>query len=67
MLDPVVQSAFVVIIAWILNLLAHAAGIPLDEKTLYTLAAAIVAYILSKLGPPAVNGILEYRRSAKAK
>jgi hypothetical protein len=50
MLDPVVQSAFVVIVAWLLKLLAGALGFPLDEQTLYTLAAAIVAYLLSKLG-----------------
>jgi hypothetical protein len=54
MLDPIVQSAFVVIVAWLLKLLANLAGFPLDEVALNTIAAAIVAYILSRLGPPAV-------------
>lgn len=58
MLDPVVQSAFVAIVAWLLTLLASWAGFPLDEKVLYTIAAAIVAYILSRLGVPIVRGIL---------
>lgn len=50
MLDPIVQSAFVVLVAWLLKLAAAAAGFPLDDATLNTLAAVIVAYILSKLG-----------------
>lgn len=54
-LDPVVQSAFVAILTWLLKLGADAAGIPLDEKILYAVAAAIVAAILSRLGVPAVR------------
>lgn len=56
MLDPVVQSAFVVILAWLIKLAAAAIGIQLDEVTVNTLAAAIVIFLLSKLGPPAVQG-----------
>ncbi len=56
-MDTFVQAAFVVIVAWLLKLLAAAVGIPLDETTLNTLAAALVAYILSRLGPPAVRGL----------
>ena len=52
MLDPIVRSAFVVILTWLLKLGAHAAGIPVDDATLYTLAGVIVVYILSKLGVP---------------
>jgi len=61
MLDPVVQSAFVVILTWLLKLAAHAAGIPVDDATLYTLAGAIVVFILSKLGVPVVRGLLPER------
>lgn len=50
MLDPIVQSAFVVIVAWLLKLAAAAAGIEIDGTTLNTLAAAIVVFILSRLG-----------------
>lgn len=57
-MDPIVQSAFVVIVAWLLKLLAAAVGIPLDEVVLNTLAAAIVTYILSRLGPPAVRSVV---------
>lgn len=60
-MDPIVQSAFVVIIAWLLKLLASAVGIPLDETTLNTIAAALVAYILSRLGPPAVRAVISRR------
>ena len=57
MLDPVVQSALVVILAWLLKLGAGAVGLPLDETTLYTLAGVIVVYILSKLGVPTLRAI----------
>ena len=50
MLDPIVQSAFVVILAWLLKLGAAAAGIEIEDTTLNTLAAAIVVFILSKFG-----------------
>lgn len=50
MLDPIVQSAFVVIVAWLLKLGAAAAGIEIDDTTLNTLAAAIVVYLLSQFG-----------------
>jgi hypothetical protein len=58
MLDPIVQSAFVILIAWLLKLAAAAAGFPIDDTVLNTIAAAIVAFILSKLGVPIVRGIL---------
>jgi hypothetical protein len=57
MLDPIVQSAFVVIVAWLLTLLSTWLGFPLDKETLYTIAGAIVAYILSKLGVPAFRAL----------
>jgi len=57
MLDPIVQSAFVVIVTWLLKLGAAAAGLPIDEATLNTIAVVIVAFILSKLGVPVVRGI----------
>lgn len=50
MLDPVVQAALVVIVAYLLKLLANAVGIPLDDAVLNTLAAAIVAYLLGLFG-----------------
>jgi hypothetical protein len=52
MLDPVVQSALVVILAWLLKLGAAALGLEIDDATLHTLAGVIVVYILSKLGVP---------------
>ncbi len=50
MFDSTVQAAFVVLVTWLLKLAAAAAGFPLDEATLNTIAAAIVAFLLSKLG-----------------
>lgn len=50
MLDPAVTAAFVVLVAYLLKLLANAVGIPLDDAVLNTLAAAIVAYLLSLFG-----------------
>ena len=55
MLDAVVQSAFVVIVSWLIKLGAGAAGFPLDEGTINALSAVIVAYILSKLGVVSVR------------
>lgn len=46
MLDPMVQSALVVLVAYLLNLAAQALGIPLSTETLAALAAAIVAWLL---------------------
>lgn len=50
MLDPVVQSALVILVAEGLKFLAAQAGFPIDEATLNTLAAAIVAFLLSQFG-----------------
>lgn len=58
MLDPVVQSAFVVLVAWLLKLLAGKLNFPIDETTLNTVAVAIVAFLLSKLGSPIVRAVL---------
>lgn len=55
MLDPVLQSAFVVIVAWLIKKAATWLKIELDEKTLNTIAAALVAFLLSQLGAPAVH------------
>lgn len=48
--DAVVQSAFVVIFAWLIQMGANAAGFPLDAATVNALASVLVAYILAKLG-----------------
>lgn len=45
-----VQSALVVIVAYLLKLLADAVGIPLDEAILTSLAIAIVAFLLGTAG-----------------
>ena len=55
MLDATVQSAFVVIVAWLINLGADYAGFPLDDATIASVAAVIVSYILSKTAAPAVG------------
>ena len=49
-MTPSVQSALVVLVAWLLKLLADAVGIPLDEPTLTAIAIAIVAFILGTAG-----------------
>jgi len=56
-LDPIVQSAFVIIVAWLLKLAAAAAGIEIDDTTLNTIAAAIVVFLLSKLGLSGVKRV----------
>jgi hypothetical protein len=55
MLDPVVRSAFVILLAWLLKLGAAALGLEIDDATLNTLAGVIVVYILSRLGVPLVR------------
>lgn len=50
MLDPVVVSALIVLAAYGLKWLAGYFGIPLDETTLNSIAAAFVAYLLSLFG-----------------
>ncbi len=50
MLDPIVQSAFVVIVAWLLKLFTAYVGIEIDSTVLNTIAASIVVLLLSKLG-----------------
>lgn len=61
-MNEVVQSAFVVILAWLLKLGAGAIGLQIDETTLYTLAGAIVVYLLSKLGVPTLRALLPFTR-----
>lgn len=59
MLDATVQAAFVVIVAWLLGLFVKFAQFPLDPQVINSVAAAIVAYIFSKLFPSAVRGLLK--------
>jgi hypothetical protein len=61
MLDATVQSAFVVVVAWLIQLGANAAGFPLDAATIASVAAVIVAYILSKLGVATTRSFLVKR------
>ena len=58
MLDPVAQSALVVLVAYLLNLLCKAVGIPLSTEVLSAVAAAIVAWLLAlPLGAFMAQGI----------
>jgi hypothetical protein len=50
MLDPVVTAALVVLVAWGLKSLLAYLSIPVDEGTINTLAAVIVAWLLSLFG-----------------
>lgn len=45
-----IQSALVVLVAYLLKLGADALGIPLDEATLTAIAIAIVAFLLGTAG-----------------
>lgn len=56
MLDPVLQSALVVLVAYLLDLAAKALGIPLSTEVLASLAAAIVAWLL---GVPAGSAVAQ--------
>ena len=56
MLNATVQSALVVIVAYVLDLSAKAVDLPLDSGVLASVAAGLVSYIISKFaGPPASN------------
>jgi len=46
MLEPTVQSALVVLVAFLLDWAAKQLGIPLSTEVLASLAAAIVAWLL---------------------
>lgn len=46
MLDPVIQSALVVLLAYLLNLAFNAIGLTVATEVLNALAAAIVAWLL---------------------
>lgn len=48
MLDPIVVSALVILVAQGLKALAALANFPIDEQTLNTLAAAIVTWLLAQ-------------------
>ena len=50
MLDPVLHGALVVVAAFVMKWIFGYIGLELDEATLNTLAAAVVAYILSLFG-----------------
>ena len=56
-MDTTVQSAFVIIAAWVINWVAKYFNFPIDPATVNSLAAVIVAYIISKLVPPAVRSL----------
>jgi hypothetical protein len=60
MLEPTVQAALVVILAWLLKKACEWLKIEIDETTLNTLAAALVVFFLSRLGVEAarVAGLL---------
>ena len=57
-MDTAVQSAFVIVLAWLLGLGANYLPFPLDPVVINSVAAALVAYIVSKLFPPAVRKLL---------
>ncbi len=50
MLDPLVHAALVTLAAYALKFLFQFLNFPIDEATLNTIAAALVAYILSLFG-----------------
>jgi divalent metal cation (Fe/Co/Zn/Cd) transporter len=58
MLDAAVQSAFVVIVAWLIGLGVKFFNFPIDPTVINSVAAALVAYIVSKLFPPAVRSLM---------
>lgn len=55
MVDPVVRSALIVLVAFVLKQLADLAGLPLDTATLAAIATALVAWIL---GDAAANRLM---------
>lgn len=57
-LDPLVQSAFVTIVAWLLNLAVNASNFPLDLEVINAIAAGIVLYILRFVGMAIVRTVL---------
>ena len=59
MIDATLQSAFVVIVAWLIQLGAKYLSFPLDATTINSIAAVIVTYIYSKLVPPTVHGLMK--------
>ena len=61
MLDPVVQSACVVLVSWLLKMWAP---IPLDEMTVNSIAAGIVAYLLGLFGLGLVKRSVRGRSAA---
>lgn len=68
MLDPIVQSAFVVVLAFLLNLGFNAIGLHVAADVLNALAAAIVAWLLAiPAGYHVSNGIRNGVRSLRGK
>ena len=68
MLDPIVQSALVVVLAFVLNLAFKAIGLAVDTAVLNALAAAIVAWLLGVAGGYHVaNGLRAGVRSFRGK
>lgn len=60
MFDPAVQTALVILVAFLINLAVHALGIPLSLELVNALAAAIVVWLLG------VNGGAHVARSIRA-
>lgn len=68
MLDPIVQSALVVLLAYLLNLAFNAIGLPVATEVLNALAAAIVAWLLGvPAGYHVANGLRAGFRSVRGK
>ncbi|HEY6019281.1 MAG TPA: hypothetical protein VIY48_05070 [Candidatus Paceibacterota bacterium] len=68
MLDPIVQSALVVLLAYLLNLAFNAIGLTVATDVLNALAAAIVAWLLGVAGGYHVaNGLRAGVRSLRGK
>ena len=57
-MDTAVQSAFVIVLAWLFGLGAKYLPFPLDPMVINSVAAALVAYIVSKLFPSAVRSFI---------
>lgn len=61
MLDPVVQSALVVLVGWLLTLVFQYFNIPVSSEIVMSIAAAIVAWLI---GVPAGARVAEGFRAS---
>lgn len=66
MLDPIVVSALVILVAQGLKYLAALANFPIDETTLNTIAAAIVTWLVAQFVRQGVHGIAKKNEKAEA-